>query len=346
MLKTTTVGSYPRKNKPKDTLRKPSVSEKEAFEMIEWAVKDQCELGLNFITDGESYRENMYWFYQLRVDGVNCNEKKYKQFSLGGSTDGVDLTKAHPLVNEKGGFGIECAVVNEKIQNPKWDLAKKWRKAQDSTKGNVIVKQTITGPHMLSRFSNNERKDLYKDDVELAYAYAECIKDEVRELENQGCEYIQLDEPVLTESPSECTWAADVINDIIDSFDKIHFSVHICGGNAHRRRGYFGKYTDMIDGLKKLKAHELHLEHCTLHYDMLEIFNHYEFKGILSFGVVDQRTDEIETVEEIHKRIKPVLERFDQNKILISSECGFGHVPLEITRAKLGKLVESAKKYK
>ena len=168
MLKTTTVGSYPRKNKPKDTLRKPSVSEEEAFEMIEWAVKDQCELGLNFITDGESYRENMYWFYQLRVDGVNCNEKKYKQFSLGGSTDGVDLTKAHPLVNEKGGFGIECAVVNEKIQNPKWDLAKKWRKAQDSTKGNVIVKQTITGPHMLSRFSNNERKDLYKDDVELA----------------------------------------------------------------------------------------------------------------------------------------------------------------------------------
>ena len=55
MLKTTTVGSYPRKNKPKDTLRKPSVSEEEAFEMIEWAVKDQCELGLNFITDGEFY---------------------------------------------------------------------------------------------------------------------------------------------------------------------------------------------------------------------------------------------------------------------------------------------------
>ena len=40
--------------------------------------------------DGESYRENMYWFYQLRLDGVNCNEKKYKQFTVGGSTDGVD----------------------------------------------------------------------------------------------------------------------------------------------------------------------------------------------------------------------------------------------------------------
>ena len=34
-----------------------------------------------------------------------------------------------------------------------------------------------------------------------------------------------------------------------------------------------------------------------------------------------------------------------KNKILISSECGFGHVPLDITRAKLGVLVEAAKKY-
>ena len=44
MLKTTTVGSYPRKNKPKDTLRKPSVSDEEAFEMIDWALNDQCEI--------------------------------------------------------------------------------------------------------------------------------------------------------------------------------------------------------------------------------------------------------------------------------------------------------------
>ena len=62
MIKTTTVGSYPRKNKPKDTLRKPSVDEKEAFEMIDWAVQDQCNLGLDIITDGESYRENMFCF--------------------------------------------------------------------------------------------------------------------------------------------------------------------------------------------------------------------------------------------------------------------------------------------
>ena len=35
--------------------------------------------------------------------------------------------------------------------------------------------------------------------------------------------------------------------------------------------------------------------------------------------------------------------KFD--RIILSSECGFGHVPLEITRAKLSRLVEAGKKY-
>jgi len=345
MLKTTTVGSYPRKNKPKDTLRKPSVSDEEAFEMIDWAVNDQCKIGLDIITDGEAYRENMYWFYQLRIDGVNCQRKKYKQFTLGGSTENVDLSKAHPLVKEKGGFGIECAVVEDEIKNQRWNLSSKWQRAQETAKQRATVKQTITGPHMLSRFSVNERMDIYKNDTELAFAYGDCIKNEIEQLQKAGCERIQLDEPVLTEAPQECSWAADVINDIVDTFPDLHFSLHICGGNAHRKRGYFGKYQDMIDGLKKLKVHELHLEHCTLHYNMLEVFDLYNFDGILSFGVIDQRSDDIESIETVHERIKPVVNRFGTNRVLLSSECGFGHVPIEITRAKLSRLVEAARKY-
>ena len=345
MLRTTVVGSYPRKNRPKDTLRKPSVGIGEMIEMIRWAVKDQCDLGLDVITDGEAYRENMYWFYQLRLDGVNCQEKKYKQFTVGGSMAGVDLSKVHDLVREKGGFGIECAVVDGQIENPCWGLAKKWRCAQESASEGVIVKQTITGPHMLARFSVNERKDLYKDDIALAIAYGECIKQEIRALEKEGCKNVQFDEPVLTESPHECVWAAEIINDIVEEFPGLMFGLHICGGNAHRKRGYFGRYTDMLEGLKKLKVHEVHLEHCSLHYKMLDVFDKWQFNGNCSFGVVDQRTDEIETIPQIHDRIRPVLEYFDRDKILISSECGFGHVPLDITRAKFQALVEAARTF-
>mgnify|MGYP000294111040 CR=1 FL=1 len=82
MLKTTVVGSYPRKNKPKDTLRKSTVSDDEAMNMIQWAVEDQCNIGLDIITDGEAYRENMYWFYQLRLDGVDSRERINKKVQL------------------------------------------------------------------------------------------------------------------------------------------------------------------------------------------------------------------------------------------------------------------------
>ena len=161
---TTVTGSYPRKEVQKDTLRKSSVSDEESFEMIKWAVKEQSDLGLDIITDGEGYRENMYWFYQLRLDGVDAINKIRKDFTLGGSTKGVDLSKTHGTK----GFGIECAVIKDEIKNLKTGLAKKWRIARDNTPSNIRVKQTITGPHMLSRFSVNERTDLYPDDIALA----------------------------------------------------------------------------------------------------------------------------------------------------------------------------------
>ena len=108
---TTVTGSFPRQQVQKDTLRKPSVSEEESFEMIKWAVKEQSDLGLDIITDGEGYRENMYWFYQLRLDGVDAVNKIYKDFTLGGSMEGVDLSKTHG----SKGFGIECSVIKIEI---------------------------------------------------------------------------------------------------------------------------------------------------------------------------------------------------------------------------------------
>src|ERR1700759_1380959 len=66
----TVVGSYPRPVQVADTMKKPTLSSAETDDMIRWAAKNQADLGLDVITDGEAYRENMYYFYQKRVDGV------------------------------------------------------------------------------------------------------------------------------------------------------------------------------------------------------------------------------------------------------------------------------------
>ena len=337
---TTVTGSYPRKDIQKDTLRKSSVSDEEALEMIKWAVKEQSDLGLDIITDGEGYRENMYWFYQLRTDGVDAENKKYKHFSTGGSIEKVDLSKTHGTK----GFGIECAVIKDEIKNLDTKLATKWKMARKNTPEHIQVKQTITGPHMLARFSVNERTDLYPDDQALAMAYADVIIEELKKVCNEGCDYIQFDEPVWTENVNETDWGADVLNYIIEKFPNVKFNLHICGGNAHRKRGFFGRYTDMIASFKKLKINEIHLEHCSLHYPMLDIFKEWDFNGALSAGVVDQRIDTTETFDDIHENTKPILNYFNSDKILLTSECGLGHVPIDIAKAKIVKLVEAANK--
>ena len=337
---TTVTGSYPRKDIQKDTLRKSSVSDEEALEMIKWAVKEQSDLGLDIITDGEGYRENMYWFYQLRTDGVDAENKKYKHFSTGGSMEKVDLSKTHGTK----GFGIECAVIKDEIKNLDTKLASKWKMARKNTPEHIQVKQTITGPHMLARFSVNERTDLYPDDQALAMAYADVIIEELKKVCNEGCDYIQFDEPVWTENVNETDWGADVLNYIIEKFPNVKFNLHICGGNAHRKRGFFGRYTDMIASFKKLKINEIHLEHCSLHYPMLDIFKEWDFNGALSAGVVDQRIDTTETFDDIHENTKPILNYFNPDKILLTSECGLGHVPIDIAKAKIVKLVEAANK--
>ena len=337
---TTVTGSYPRKDVQKDTLRKSSVSDEEALEMIKWAVKEQSDLGLDIITDGEGYRENMYWFYQLRTDGVDAENKKYKHFSTGGSMEKVDLSKTHGTK----GFGIECAVIKDEIKNLDTKLATKWKTARKNTPEHIQVKQTITGPHMLARFSVNERTDLYPNDQALAMAYADVIIEELNKVCNEGCDYIQFDEPVWTENVDETDWGADVLNYIIEKFPNIKFNLHICGGNAHRKRGFFGRYTDMITSFKKLKINEIHLEHCSLHYPMLDIFKEWNFNGALSAGVVDQRIDTTETFDDIHENTKPLLKFFESDKILLTSECGLGHVPIDVAKAKISQLVEAAEK--
>ena len=74
---------------------------------------------------------------------------------------------------------------------------------------------------------------------------------------------------------------------------------------------------------------------------MLTLWGKWKFRGEFAVGVVDQRSDAIESPRRSLTN-RPVLEYFDPERVLITSECGFQHVPLEITRGKLRALVAGA----
>src|SRR6201982_2952128 len=106
----TVVGSYPRNTSVEDTMKKPSLTRTEIDELIKWAARDQAELGLEVITDGEGYRENMYYFYQKRLDGITFEGMIRQSFGT-------------------AGFGIECARGVGEIQHPRFGLTRHWKRA-------------------------------------------------------------------------------------------------------------------------------------------------------------------------------------------------------------------------
>ena len=316
------TGSYPRPVQPSNTLKKPTLSRQEADEIIRWAADDQVAAGLDVITDGEGRRENMYYFFQKRMDGVSFDEMVYRTYGT-------------------AGFGIEIASVVDKIGNPRFELAHDWKIAREAAPSNIEDKITCTGPHMLAKFSNNKRTDLYPTDQDLAVAYAEVLNEELKGLVRAGCEFIQFDEPAWTAFPEEVVWAAHALNRATEGLN-VKIGLHVCGGNPHRKRVYFTRYDDLVEGFKLAKIDQVSLEHCTLSYNMLPLWDKWKFKGEFAVGVIDQRSDEMESVEGVAQRTRPVLEYFEPERLLLTSECGFQHVPLEITRGKLRALVAGA----
>jgi 5-methyltetrahydropteroyltriglutamate--homocysteine methyltransferase len=318
-FRATVTGSYPRPAQPPDTLKKPTLSRKEADDMIGWAAAEQVDAGLDVITDGEVRRENMYYFFQKRLDGLSFDEMEYRTFGT-------------------AGFGIEIAAVVDRLKNPRFELARDWSIAREIAPPHVEVKITCTGPHMLAKFSNNKRPDLYPTDRDLTFAYAEILNQELREVVSAGCEFVQFDEPAWTAFPEETLWAVEALNKAREGL-KAKIGLHVCGGNARRKRVYFTKYDDLTAALSAAQIDQVSLEYCTLSYNMLTLWDRWHFQGEFAVGVIDQRSDTMETPEVIAHRTRPVLEYFDPERLLLASECGFQHVPLDITRDKMRALV-------
>jgi 5-methyltetrahydropteroyltriglutamate--homocysteine methyltransferase len=84
----------PKRVQPADTLKKPTVSREESDEMIRWAAHDQVEAGLDVTTDGEVRRENMYYFFQRRLDGLPFGQMEYRTYGKAGS--GIEIAAIAP----------------------------------------------------------------------------------------------------------------------------------------------------------------------------------------------------------------------------------------------------------
>ena len=104
----------------------------------------------------------------------------------------------------------------------------------------------------------------------------------------------------------------------------------------------------MLPHLMQLHIDQLVLECATPRAAEMEVIKEYTNEKEIGLGVVNPRTDEIETVEDVVEKVRDILQYFSPDKVYLNPDCGFGtfaernvNTP-EIAEKKLQVMSEAA----
>ncbi|GIW78537.1 MAG: 5-methyltetrahydropteroyltriglutamate--homocysteine methyltransferase [Gemmatales bacterium] len=342
----TMVGSWPRtpallRAQKQKRINKLSVDEFErlADAAIADLIRVQHELGIDIITDGEQRRDNFYSFVAEKLDGVRL----------------MTLAEMLDIVEDKAGFEQILQTLDVpaySLSNPTCvgRISRRRPLAVDELRflkrtSDRPVKIPLPGPYLLTRamFVAEVTRQAYPTKEALAEDVVAILRAEVADLIAEGVDFIQLDEPVLTEvafnpgktrtfmcaslaargDPSEeLEFARTLINQVVEGMSGPVFGVHVCRGNWSQNESILleGNYQPLASCFHQLKIDQLVLEYATRRAgDLL----HFPGKS-LGLGVVNPRTPEVESVDAIVACVKKALTMYAPRELYLNPDCGFG----------------------
>ena len=346
----TVVGSWPRSTALIQALRKKQSGDMSAAEFdavadkeVVAALRAQEDAGVDILTDGEQRRDNFYSFAVDKLSGMQLMKV----------SDLLDYAKDRARMEEVlraldvPAFAIKSPIVVGKLgkrDGLALDELAFMRKNTDRQ-----TKIPIPGPYMLTRSSWFEglSDKVYDSPEELAKDVVSILREEVLALKEQGCDFIQFDEPILSQvvfgeestetfmcaslpqrrdPTDELEFAVRLMNETMDGITGIKTGVHVCRGNWSRREDVLltGNYGPMLPYLMQMNVDQLVLECATPRAGEMEVFKEYSNEKEIGLGVTNPRTDEIESPEEIIARVKEILQFFDPEKVYLNPDCGFG----------------------
>ena len=197
-LKTSTTGSWPPIYNPDESIRHLSVEEQDRIvhESIERAIRDQIQLGIDFLVDG-----------QVRDDIVSLFASKLPGYE-GGTLPYRAVSRIRPA--------------DESITVQDYLYAK-------GLAGDRPLKAHITGPMTLARATLVEAGSPYdnRNDSDLAFDLAKALGQEARYLVEAGARTVQIDEPALADGV-DLDIAFEAMKQIIEIGEIPFPGLHIC----------------------------------------------------------------------------------------------------------------------
>jgi len=202
MFVTTQVGSWPRSRQMLKALRDRRMGrmtrkefDRVADDAVRTTVRIQEDAGLDVVVDGEHRRDNFYSFISDKVEGTRI----------------MTLAEMLDDVEDKSGFEEILSTLDvpaSAISNPTCvgRLSRREPLALDDFRfvksiTDKPVKITLPGPYLLSRamWVGGHTNKVYANQRAMGDDVVNILREELGELARAGCEFVQFDEPVLTE---------------------------------------------------------------------------------------------------------------------------------------------------
>lgn len=322
MIKTTVVGSYPI---PDWLAAFPC--EQSLIDATRVVFKIQEDAGIDVVADGELYRfdinhpdtNGMIDYFVRPLENVRS------------AIGRADVARFHndPQMTFRA---KPAGVVNGPIGPGTLNLPLDYERARALTR--APMKFTVTGPHMLCKTLLDTH---YGDRAELCSAIADVLAAQVSEI---YAEVIQVDEANIPGHPEDAAWALPAINKVLDAI-KTTPAVHLCFGNYGGQTIQHGDWQHLIDFLSGLHADHVLLEMAHSHTWEIPYLKRIDKRVKIGLGVVDIKSNVVETADQIAKRIEDAVDALGEDRIAyINPDCGFWMLKRSIADRKIRALVQ------
>lgn len=334
-------------------------------ECIRDAVALQEDAGLEVVTDGEFRRLNFQDSFGACVEGFRSVAARIETLE-NQSRHGKALQRWDVHRDVEAGVPVwhrlPAAERLRLVRNLPLD---EYRHVSGVAR--VPAKVTLIGPDRISqRFDHENSRDVYPTVDDFFADVVAIEKTMVASLVEAGCRYVQIDAPGYTayvDEPSleamrqrgedpdanlERSIAAD--NRILEAFGDAVSGIHLCRGNQrsmwHREGSYEALAERLFGGLKHRR---LLLEYDSERAGGFEPLRFVPKGTVVVLGLVSTKVPELESVDDLKRRIDDAARFLPLEQLAISPQCGFSSdvvgnlITPDDQKRKLERVVETAR---
>jgi 5-methyltetrahydropteroyltriglutamate--homocysteine methyltransferase len=278
------------------------------------AVRDQERAGLDIVTDGEMRRESYSNFFVSALEGLDLD-----------TPGSVPDRSGNPLA-------VPRVVGPIRRRGPVQVRDVEFLRSATAR----TIKVTVPGPFTMAAQAQN---DFYDHPQEVAFAFADAVREEIADLFAAGADIVQLDEPWMESRADDArAYGIETLQRALDGV-RGTTTLHICFGYPlfvpdHARRYRF------LPELAAAPVDQISIESAQAKLD-LSVLEELAGKTII-LGVIALDDEAVETPEEVAARIERALPY--TRDIVAAPDCGMKYLSRASAYGKLEALVAGAKR--